>query len=54
LADTHLAVIGKGHDRRRRAIALTVLDDAGLVAFHYGNTGVRRAEVNSDNLAHFL
>ena len=33
---------------------VTVLDDAGLAAFHDGDTGVRRTEVNSDNLAHIL
>src|SRR5690606_23556527 len=52
LADQPLAVLGEGDHRRGGAGALGVLDDLGLLAFHDGNAGVRRAEVDADNLAH--
>ena len=53
LADQHLVVVDIGDDGRRGAVALAVLDHLGLATLHHGYTGVGRAEVNSDNLAHF-
>src|SRR5205085_7794448 len=41
-----------GDDRRRRARALAVLDDAGGVAFHHGDARVRRPQVDADDLGH--
>src|SRR5205823_13637833 len=38
--------------RRRGAPALGVLDDLGTPAFHYGDAGIRRAEVDTNDLAH--
>ena len=52
LADQHLVVLGEGDDRRRRAIALAVLDHARLAAVHDGDAGVGRAEVDADDSCH--
>ncbi len=52
LADQHLVVLGEGDDRRRGAVALAVLDHARLAAFHDGDAGVGRAEVDADYLCH--
>ena len=52
LADQPLAGVGEGDDRRRRARAFGVLDDANVLAFHDGDAGVRRAEVDADYFAH--
>ncbi len=49
-----LAVIGKRDDRRRRARALCVLDDFRRLAFHHGDAGICRAEVDANDLAHSL
>ena len=29
-----------------------VLDDLGVPAFHHGDAGIRRAEIDADNFAH--
>ena len=52
LADEALAVLGKGHDRRRGAGALRVGDDGRLAALHDGDAGIGGAKVDTDNLAH--
>ncbi len=52
LADEHFVVLGERHDRRRRAIALAVLDDLRLVAVHHGDARVGRAEVDTDHSSH--
>ena len=41
-------------DRRRHAAAFRVGDDDRLAAFHDGDDGVGRAEVDADDLAHAL
>ena len=52
LADESLAGLGEGDDRRDRPAALSRCDDGRLAALHDGNDGVRRAEVDADDLAH--
>src|SRR5690606_41142570 len=53
-ANDDLAILGEGDDRRRGAVALGVLDDLGVAAFHDGDAAVGRAEVDADDLAHCL
>src|SRR5690606_16908628 len=53
-AHQNLAVLQIGHDGRRRARALGVLDDLDLVAVHDGHTTVGRAKVNTNYFAHDL
>ena len=52
LADQALAVLGEGDHRGRGARALGVLDDPGILAFHDGDAGIRRAEVDADDSSH--
>ena len=52
LADEHLAVLGEGDDRRRRAGALGVGDDGGVAALEDGDDGVGGAEVDADCSCH--
>ncbi len=52
LADETLAIVREGDDRRRGARALRVLDDLGGCAFHDGDAGIGRAEVDADDLSH--
>jgi hypothetical protein len=52
LADETLAVLRETYDRRGDAAALGVDDDLRLVAFHDRDDGVRRTEVNADDLCH--
>ena len=52
LAHQDLARIGEGHDRRRRARALGVLDHLRLAAFHDGDARVGRSEIDADCLGH--
>ena len=52
LADETLAVLGKGHDRRRGASALRVGDNGRFAALHDGDAGIGGAQVDTDNLAH--
>ena len=51
-ADEALARLGEGDDGRRGAAALGVLDDGRLAALEDGHARVRRAEVDTDGLAH--
>ena len=53
LADQTLAVIGKRHNRRRGVASFGILDDFRRLAIHYGDTGIGRAEVDANDLAHF-
>ena len=52
LADEHLAALGEGDDRRRRARALGVGDDDGVAALEDGDDGVGGTEVDADGLGH--
>ena len=52
LADQAFAILGKGDDAGRRARALAVLDDPDVLGLHDRDTGVRRPEIDADNLAH--
>ena len=52
LADQALARFGECDHRGRRAHALAVLDHLGVLAFHHGDAGIRRAEIDTDDLAH--
>ena len=52
LADEALAVVRERDDRRRRARAFRILDNLGRGAFHHGDAGVGRAEVDADDFSH--
>jgi hypothetical protein len=52
--DQHFAVFLVGHDRRRGARALGVLDHLGVVAFHDGHARVGGAQVNADDSSHVV
>ena len=47
-----ILVLGVSNHGGRGAEALGVRDHGGLAALHHGNTAVRGAKVNADNLAH--
>ena len=53
LAHDALAVLAEALDRRGGAVALGVHEDFGLGALHDGHGGVRRAQVDTKNLAHY-
>src|SRR3546814_5434936 len=53
LADETLVGIREGDHRGRRAGALGILDDLGVLAIHNRDTGVGGAEVDTDYLTHF-
>ena len=52
LSDQHLAVTRVGDDRRCGAVAFGVLDDLDVVAFHHGDAGVGRPEIDTDDFTH--
>ena len=52
LANQHLVVLGERYNRRRRAIALTIFDDLGRIAFHHCYAGVSCTQVDTNNLTH--
>src|SRR6202030_2283874 len=52
LADEALARFGECNHRGRCADTLAILDHLGILAFHHGNAGIRRAEIDTDDLAH--
>ncbi|KIT81843.1 hypothetical protein QT20_00170, partial [Staphylococcus aureus] len=52
LADEALAIVSEGNDRRRRSHALGILDHLGVLAIHYGDTRIRGAEVDPNDLTH--
>ncbi len=47
-------LVGEGDDRRRGARAFGILDDLRRGAFHHGDAGVGRAEVDTDDLSHYV
>ena len=54
MPDKHLAANRKSHHRGCRARLLGVFDDLGLAAFHDGDTGVCRSEIDPDHFRHAL
>ena len=54
LADEAFAILGEPDDGGREPAAFGVDDDFGLVALHHRDDGVRRPEVNANNLGHNL
>ena len=52
LADQAFAVVRERDDRRRGPRAFRVLDDLRRRAFHDGNAGIGRAEIDTDNFGH--
>src|SRR3546814_7645393 len=53
MADETLVGIREGDHRGRRAGALGILDDLGVLAIHNRDTGGGGAEVDTDHLTHF-
>ncbi len=53
LADQALAIRGEGHDGGRGAGAFGILDDLGGRAFHHGDAGIGRAQIDADYFSHF-
>ena len=51
LPDEQLAILGECDHRRRRPRSFGVFDHLGLPAFHYGDTGIGRTEIDADYLA---
>ena len=49
-----LSAFGHRHDRRRRAPSLRIGDHLGVTALHDRHTTVRRAQIDSDYLAHLI
>jgi hypothetical protein len=54
LSDQHLAGRGKRNDRRRGPRPFRVFDDLGLTAFHDGDAGICRPEIDPDHFGHVL
>ena len=54
LAHQNLTFFGVCDDGRSGAIAFAVLDNFGLVAFHYRNARVGRTQVNANDFTHVL
>ncbi len=52
LADEAFTRFGKCNHRGRGAHSLAVLDHLGILAFHHRDARVRRAEIDTDDLAH--
>ena len=52
LSDEALPALGERDDRGGQTAALRVNDDLRLIAFHHRDNGVRRPEVNANNLGH--
>src|SRR5690606_165064 len=52
LPDEHLTVLRERNDRRRRAIAFTVLDDLRRPAFHDRDARVGRAQIDANYSSH--
>ena len=54
LAHQPLAALGERDHRRRGPATFLVRDDGRLAAFHDGDDGVGRAQIDSDDLAHII
>ncbi len=54
LADQPLAIVGKGHDRGRRARAFRILDHLGGRALHDSDARIGGAEVDANYFRHFF
>src|SRR5205085_4370284 len=54
LADEPLAILRKSNDRRGRAIPLGVWDDNRIAALHHRDDRVRRPQVDTYNLCHYI
>jgi hypothetical protein len=52
LADQALALVVDRHDGGRGAVPLRIGDDGRFAAFHDGDHGVGRSEIDTDDLAH--
>ncbi len=52
LADEALAAFREGDHRGRGAHALGILDHLRILAFHHGDTRIRRPEIDTNNLCH--
>jgi len=48
----HFVVLGEGDDRWRRAIAFVFSMTRGFAAFHHGDAGIGRAEIDTDDFGH--
>src|SRR5262249_28398580 len=54
LANEALATLGKGDHGGGRPAALAILDHLGILAFHHGDAGIGRAEIDADDFSHSL
>src|SRR6185369_6571151 len=50
IADEPFALVGERDDRRGQPVAFLVRDNLGLAALHDRDDGIRRAEVNTNDL----
>ena len=49
-ADERFALFGERHDTGREPVSLLVGNDLRLLALHHGDDGVRRSQIDPDNL----
>jgi len=49
VSDVAGSVFGEGDNRGGGSLTFGVLDDLGVVCFHHGDAGVRRAQIDSDD-----
>ena len=52
LTDHTLTGLRECNNGRSGAIAFGIRDNDGLAAFHHGDTGIRRAKINTNNFSH--
>jgi len=52
LSDQHFARTRESDHRRRRAHAFRVLDHLGFAAFHHGDTGKSRPQIDPNDFGH--
>ena len=52
LPDKNLSILSIGHNRRGEPRPLLVDDNRGISTFHDGNDGVRRSQIDADDLSH--
>ena len=53
VADQDVALVGEGDDAGREAVAFLIGDDLDFAAFHDGDDGIGRAEVDADDFFSF-